>query len=107
MKIQHPLLLVLWREWSFVLLLAVWCGAAMPAMAQPAAVPPLAAASAVNPVLHHAPDARTVQRWGQGWRYPQAGWTVVHIEGEPHARGLQHGRLLAAEIAGYIRALSQ
>ena len=52
-------------------------------------------------------DPATVQRWGAGWRYPQAGWTVVHIEGAPRERGLQHGHLLAAEIAAYIRALSE
>ncbi len=51
-------------------------------------------------------DPRTVQRWQGGWRYPQAGWTVVRIEGAPYERGLQHGHLLAAEIADYIRALS-
>lgn len=54
-----------------------------------------------------APDPRTVQRWNSGWRYPQAGWTVVHIEGEPYERGLQHGHLLAAEISAYVGALAQ
>ena len=52
-------------------------------------------------------DPRTVQRWGAGWRYPQAGWTVLHIEGAPRERGLQHGHLMATEIAAYIRALSE
>lgn len=52
------------------------------------------------------PDPATVQRFGAGFRYPQAGWTVVHIEGAPYERGVQHGRLLAPEIAGYIRALA-
>ncbi len=51
-------------------------------------------------------DPRTVQRWGRGYRYPQAGWTLVHIEGTPRERGLQHGHLLAAEITDHIRALS-
>src|SRR4051812_9747848 len=51
----------------------------------------------------HSIDPRTVQRWGPGYRYSQAGWIVVHIEGEPYARGVQHGRLLAPEIAGYLR----
>ena len=53
------------------------------------------------------PDPKTVQQWQSAWRYPQAGWTVVHIEGEPYARGLQHGHLLAPEIVAYIQALSQ
>lgn len=52
------------------------------------------------------PDPYTVQRFGPAFRYPQAGWTVMHIEGEPYERGVQHGRLLAPEIAGYIRALA-
>src|SRR5437660_1774057 len=49
------------------------------------------------------PDSRSVQRYGSGYRYPQAGWIVLHIEGEPYERGVQHGRLLAPEIAGYVR----
>lgn len=52
-------------------------------------------------------DPRAVQRWQAGWRHPQAGWTVVHIQGEPYERGLQHGHLLAHEIASYIDALSR
>ncbi len=51
-------------------------------------------------------DPRTVQRWKSGWRYPQAGWVVAHIEGESYERGLQHGNLLAQEIANYIQALA-
>src|SRR5262249_18524222 len=45
----------------------------------------------------------SVQRHGPGYRYPQAGWIVLHIEGEPYERGYQHGKLLAPEIAGYLR----
>ncbi len=52
-------------------------------------------------------DPATVQRWGAGWRYPQAGWTVLHIEGTPRERGLQHGHLMATEIAAHIRGLSE
>ena len=52
------------------------------------------------------PDPVTVQRFGAGYRYPQAGWAVVHIEGKPYERGVQHGRLLAPEIAGLIRSLA-
>jgi hypothetical protein len=53
------------------------------------------------------PDARAVQRWKSAWRYPQAGWIVVHIEGEAYERGLQHGHLLASEIAAYVKALAE
>ncbi|MEI8037325.1 MAG: C45 family autoproteolytic acyltransferase/hydrolase [Verrucomicrobiota bacterium] len=52
------------------------------------------------------PDPATVQRFGTGYRYPQSGWTVVHIEGKPYERGMQHGRLLAPEIAGFILRLA-
>lgn len=68
-------------------------------------------AQAAPPPAAFTPDPASVQRWrtgaAEGWRYPQAGWTVVHIEGAPHERGVQHGRLLAAEIEAYIRALSE
>jgi hypothetical protein len=53
-----------------------------------------------------APDPHSVQRYGPAYRYPQAGWIVLHIEGEPYQRGLQHGRLLAEEIAAQIRCLA-
>jgi hypothetical protein len=49
------------------------------------------------------PDPRTVQRWGPAYRYPHDGWIVLHIEGEPYDRGVQHGRLLAPEIAAHVR----
>ena len=52
------------------------------------------------------PDPATVQCCGVGFRYPQAGWTVLHIEGGPYERGMQHGRLMAPEIAGYIGVLA-
>jgi hypothetical protein len=52
------------------------------------------------------PDPRSVQREGAGYRYPQAGWIVLHIEGEPYERGYQHGRLLSSEIAGYIKCFA-
>jgi len=60
------------------------------------------------PLLVHAaePDPRSVERYGAAYRYPQAGWIVVHIEGPPYERGVQHGRLLSAEIAAYVRCLA-
>src|SRR5438876_4461774 len=54
----------------------------------------------------HDIDARNVQRYGPAYRYSQAGWIVLHIEGEPYERGVQHGRLLAPEIAANIRCLA-
>ncbi|MBX6313525.1 MAG: hypothetical protein IRY99_11505, partial [Isosphaeraceae bacterium] len=55
----------------------------------------------------YRPDPASVQRYGAGYRYPQAGWIVLHIEGEPYERGYQHGHLLAPEIAAYIKALAR
>src|SRR5947199_8021988 len=52
------------------------------------------------------PDPKSVQRYGPAYRYPQAGWIVLHIEGEPYERGYQHGRLLATEIAAHLRCFS-
>jgi hypothetical protein len=66
-------------------------------------------ARAQLPATHTAdftPDPASVQRYGPAYRFPQAGWIVVHIEGEPYERGYQHGRLLAAEIAGYLRCFA-
>lgn len=59
--------------------------------------------SAAQPLTEFRPDPASIQRYGKGYRYPQAGWIVVHAEGEPYERGEQHGRLLAPEIAGYVR----
>jgi hypothetical protein len=56
-----------------------------------------------SPVADFHPDPLSVQRYGPAYRYPQAGWIVLHIEGEPYERGYQHGRLLAPEIAACVR----
>jgi hypothetical protein len=52
------------------------------------------------------PDPDKVLRWGNGYRYPQQGWLVVHVEGQPYERGYQQGRLLASEIEGYLRCFA-
>src|ERR1700722_19396395 len=53
------------------------------------------------------PDSASVRRYGPAYRYPQAGWTVLHVEGEPFDRGYQHGRLMATEIEEYILTLGR
>src|SRR4051812_10981208 len=58
-------------------------------------------AFAVGPA--HPIDPLTVSRFEKGYRYHQAGWIVVHVEGEPYERGVQHGQLLAPEIAAKLR----
>jgi hypothetical protein len=52
------------------------------------------------------PDPLSVQRFGQGYRYPQAGWIVLHVEGDPYERGYQHGRLMAPEITAFVRSFA-
>ena len=42
-----------------------------------------------------------------GYRYPQAGWIVLHIEGEPYERGYQHGRLMAPEIGRFVGEIAR
>src|SRR5207249_3060728 len=64
---------------------------------------PAALPSSAEQAASFVPDASAVQRFGAGYRYPQHGWIVVHLEGGPYERGVQHGRLLAPEIAGYLR----
>jgi hypothetical protein len=53
-----------------------------------------------------AVDPNAVRRHGPGYRYPQHGWTVVHVEGEPYPRGFQHGTLLSREVGEYVRNLA-
>lgn len=43
---------------------------------------------------------------GRGYRFNRGGWIYIHLEGSPHDIGVQHGYLLAPEIAdayGVIR----
>ncbi|HTS76222.1 MAG TPA: C45 family autoproteolytic acyltransferase/hydrolase, partial [Bryobacteraceae bacterium] len=48
------------------------------------------------------PQKAALRTFGPGYRYPQAGWIYLHIEGEPYDRGYQHGYLMAREIEQYI-----
>jgi hypothetical protein len=70
---------------------------------------PCVAAAAAGPhsaSVGNAPDPASVERFGAAYRYPQAGWIVLHVEGRPYERGFQHGRLLAPEIADYVTTLA-
>ena len=42
---------------------------------------------------------------GKGYRFERAGWIYVHLEGTPHDIGVQHGYLLAPEIADLFGAI--
>jgi hypothetical protein len=67
---------------------------------------PLLSTAADIPAAHR-PDPKTVRKHGEGYRYTQAGWVVLHIEGDPYSRGYQHGKLLASEIASYVATLAR
>ncbi|MBM3983095.1 MAG: hypothetical protein FJ304_23050 [Planctomycetes bacterium] len=71
----------------------------------PFALVPLFALSPA-PAAPEAPAPKDPKRHGPAHRTEQDGWIVVHVEGEPYARGYQQGRLLAKEIAAYIRMLA-
>ncbi|MBI3411979.1 MAG: hypothetical protein HY040_26920 [Planctomycetes bacterium] len=58
------------------------------------------------PSAEFKPDPASVQRYGPAYRYPQAGWIVLHIEGEPYERGYQHGRLMGNEIGAHLRCFA-
>src|SRR5260370_38220340 len=55
-----------------------------------------------GPPADFQPDPKSVRRAGPAYRYPQAGWIVLHIQGKPYERGFQHGHLLAAEDLTYL-----
>ena len=59
----------------------------------------------VNDITQYIP-METVRWYGPAFRYSDRGWTFVHIEGEPYARGVQYGNLLAKEISSYIEKLA-
>ena len=65
-----------------------------------------AQAGPIDPPRPARPDPASVRRAGPGYRYPQDGWTVLHVEGEPYDRGVQHGTLMANELADIVRSLA-
>ena len=69
-------------------------------------VAPAAETASTSTRQDYGPDPASVLRFGPAYRYPQAGWIVLHIEGEPYDRGYQHGRLMAPEIADYLKTLA-
>jgi hypothetical protein len=48
------------------------------------------------------PAKGAVKTFGPAYRYPQAGWIYLHIEGAPYERGYQHGMLMTKELEGYL-----
>ena len=53
------------------------------------------------------PDPASVQREGPAYRYPQAGWIVLHVEGEPYERGQQQGSCCGARSRNTSNATRQ
>ena len=50
------------------------------------------------------PPTPEQQAWlSSARRFERAGWIYLHVEGEPRARGFQHGYLLAKEITDALR----
>src|ERR1700688_2339628 len=93
-------------RFAFVLFLSLCpCLIGSPALVTSSLFSPAATASEIP--APHKPDAKAVQRFCPAYRYPQAGWIVLHVEGDPYPRGYQQGRLLAPEIAGYAKILAQ
>jgi len=43
----------------------------------------------------------------RAWRHEKHGWVYLHVEGEPHQRGFQHGYLLAEEIRAALDAVKR
>jgi hypothetical protein len=66
-----------------------------------AMLPPPGLAAAAEAPYPAASDASLEK----GYRFQQAGWTYVHLEGTPSEIGYQHGYLLAAEIADALEAI--
>ena len=56
-----------------------------------------------NPAL--ARDSQFDDTLARGYRFERGGWIYVHLEGAPHDMGVQHGYLLAPEIADAFGAL--
>jgi Phospholipase B len=99
---------------AFALAVVMMCVAPGGPNAQAAALPALPAASALPlpaasalPLASAAPLAQ-LDRFrnslyddtlGQGYRFDRGGWIYVHLQGTPHDIGVQHGYLLAPQIA--------
>ena len=47
----------------------------------------------------------TDERLQGAYRFERDGWIYVHLEGPPERSGFQHGYLLAAEIADFLRVI--
>ena len=51
-------------------------------------------------------EISNAEKFEKGYRYNIQGWIYLHIEGDPHERGYQHGYLLANEIVDMLNRWS-
>ena len=58
-----------------------------------------------EPGINGQPAAGSITEYGNGYRFERDGWIYVHIEGQPHERGVQHGYLVAPELAEIMRSV--
>jgi predicted secreted protein len=91
MKLTHH---CLWRTWPLAFLITLSL-ALLPGLSGT-----LAQAGAL---VTEAPASDEVIRYGQGYRFDQDGWIYLHLEGDAHYRGIQHGYLIAAELQEALR----
>ena len=72
-------------------------GAQAGALPAASALPPAPASPLAQVTQFH--DSLYDDTLGQAYRFDRGGWIYVHLQGSPHDIGVQHGYLLAPEIA--------
>jgi Xaa-His dipeptidase len=85
----------------FMIVLLLAGAVAASAYAAPAPVDPALGARILQQDANPEPVVTSPD--GKGYRFDRNGWIFLHIEGEPYARGYQHGYLMAAELADVQR----
>jgi hypothetical protein len=60
--------------------------------------------SAAPPPIDQAAEG-PIMEYEDGYRFEENGWIYIHIQGEPHERGVQYGYLAAAELAEILRTV--
>ena len=58
-----------------------------------------------EPRINGQAAADSITEYGDGYRFERNGWIYIHIEGQPHERGVQHGYLVAPELAEILRSV--
>jgi len=58
-----------------------------------------------EPRIDVQPAVGPITEYGSGYRFERDGWIYIHIEGQPHERGVQYGYLVAPELAEILRSV--